>query len=89
MERDLQRYHEKVHWRSHLFALNDIIMRTDINPFSIILPRSPVEVMHDDARNIPIIDKFGKSNILKTFCYFINYRKVSKSCNFTNTNKPP
>lgn len=60
MERDLIRYHENVEFRSHIFALNDILIRTDIYPFSIILPRSPVEIIKNESKIHTALDKFGK-----------------------------
>lgn len=60
MERDLVRYYENVEFRSHIFALNDILVRTDIYPFSIILPRSPIETIKYESKINSTLDKFGK-----------------------------
>ncbi|KAE9556150.1 hypothetical protein FO519_000638 [Halicephalobus sp. NKZ332] len=47
MERDFRRYHETVEYRSHIFALNDMLPRTDVTPFAVIMPRPPIEIEHD------------------------------------------
>ena len=47
MERDFRRYHETVEYRSHIFALNDMLPRTDITPFAVIMPRPPIEIEHE------------------------------------------
>jgi hypothetical protein len=80
MERDLVRYHKNVESRSHIFALNDILTRTDIYPFSIIMPRSPVEVHKDNKRIHSAIDKFEKVSNVATLQIELSPLERHKFC---------
>jgi hypothetical protein len=80
MERDLIRYHEKVEFRSHVFALNNILPRTEIYPFSIIMPRSPVELLKDEKRIHTALDKFEKVNNIATLQIQISPLERQKFC---------
>uniref|UniRef100_A0A914Z336 Uncharacterized protein n=1 Tax=Panagrolaimus superbus TaxID=310955 RepID=A0A914Z336_9BILA len=80
MERDLVRYYEKVEFRSHIFALNDILVRTDIYPFSIILPRSPVEIIKNESKIHSALDKFEKVKNIATLQIQISPLERHKFC---------
>lgn len=58
MENDLERYHKDIQFKSHIFALNDILPRTDVTPFSVILPRPPVDEQADLIKTESITEKY-------------------------------